>query len=93
VSHICNDCVSIVRGHKVLDLARRSGLEVVSADEVRRKIELGRVGARPAIGSAVDFLLCSSSHDIGRDAHTQGGGCRKRGEIRADSRWGVGQIW
>jgi hypothetical protein len=69
-SHIGDNGVSIVRGDKVLDLARRRGCEVVAADEVRRKIELGRIGARGAIGRAIDFLLCSSSHVVCRNAHT-----------------------
>lgn len=40
-SYIGNDCVSIVRCHKVLDFAGRGYAEVVAADKVRSKIELG----------------------------------------------------
>jgi hypothetical protein len=62
--HICNDRVSIVRGHKVLDLARRRMAEFVASDEVRRKVELGCVGARGAISIPIDSVLCSSGHVV-----------------------------
>lgn len=70
-SYTCNDCVSIVRSDKVLYFARCRSLEVVSTDEVRRKIEFGRVRARCAIGRAIDSLLCSSSHFVCRNSHAQ----------------------
>ena len=63
-SHICDDCVSVVCGHKVLDLARRGYLEVVPADEMRSKIVLGSVGARGALSIPVDSVLCSSGHVV-----------------------------
>jgi hypothetical protein len=67
--HICNDRVSIVRRHKVLDLARRRMAEFVASDKVRRKVELGCVRARGAISIPIDSVLCSSGHVVRRNSH------------------------
>lgn len=66
LSYIGNDCVTIVRGDKVLDLAGRGYAEVVPADEMRSKIELGRVGARGAVGLPIDSVLSNSCHVVFR---------------------------
>jgi hypothetical protein len=67
--YICDDRVSIVRRHKVLDLARRRMAEFVPSDKVRRKIELGCVRARGAIGIPVSSVLCSAGHVVCRNSH------------------------
>lgn len=78
-SHICDDRVAAVRGHKILDFGRRRSSQVVAADEMRREIAFCRVAARCAIhfhavgGHVVGRRSRSGSLVVGR---MEGGGWR-----------------
>jgi hypothetical protein len=47
--------VTIARGDKVLDLARRSLGQLATADEMRCEVEFGGIAARSAIGVSIEL--------------------------------------
>lgn len=57
-AYILNDCVAIVRLHKIPHFARRRCAEIVAADEVGSQIMLCGVGARIAVhvACAIDTI-------------------------------------
>ena len=68
--YICNDRVTVVCRDKVLDLARRGGVEMVPADKVRSEVVFGGSGARVAISRPVGSVVCNSSgHVVCRNSH------------------------
>ena len=70
--------MTIVGGHKVLDLARLCDLEMAAADEVLGQIVLGSSGARGAVGRAIGARLLWPGHGVGWESHA-GGWCRGLG--------------
>lgn len=72
VPYIGNDRVSVVRRDKVLDLARRRGVEMVPADKVRSEAVYRRVGAPVAISRPIGSVVRSSGHVVGCNSHAPG---------------------
>ena len=69
-THLCDDGVAIVGGHKVLDLSRLRSAEMAAADEMRRQVELGCEGARLAVGGgAIGTWNLGSGHCVCFDSH------------------------
>jgi hypothetical protein len=58
-AYLCDYCVTIVSGHKVLDLAGSGGLEVVTSNEVRCKVKFGGIRGWAAICVSA---ICAIAH-------------------------------